>query len=146
MIYKYTLFNTIYIVDKGLYELLLKVFDVIKAVHAAGHLLGQFFNVRLSSHCLFSYYRIISSYTVFRKVSNAALHTLGNLTILTNSLNPSVSNSNFITKREAIIEQSTLMINRYFYSLEEWNETNIIKRGDSLYQAIEEIWNYPSSS
>jgi len=41
-------------VDKGLHELLLKVFDVIKAVHAASHLLGQFFNVRLVSHCLFS--------------------------------------------------------------------------------------------
>ena len=41
-------------IDKGLHELLLKVFDVIEAVHATSHLLGQFFNVRLSSHCLFS--------------------------------------------------------------------------------------------
>ena len=41
-------------VDKGLHELLLKVFDVIKAIHATSHLLGQFFNVRLVSHCLFS--------------------------------------------------------------------------------------------
>ena len=41
-------------VDKRLHELLLEVFDIIKAVHAAGHLLGQFFNVRLSRHCLFS--------------------------------------------------------------------------------------------
>ena len=41
-------------VDKGLHELLLKVFDVIEAFHATGHLLSQFFKVRLSSHCLFS--------------------------------------------------------------------------------------------
>ncbi len=41
-------------VDKGLHELLLKVFDVIEAFHTTSHLLGQFFNVRLSSHCLFS--------------------------------------------------------------------------------------------
>ena len=41
-------------IDKRLHELLLKVFDVIEAVHATSHLLGQFFNVRLSSHCLFS--------------------------------------------------------------------------------------------
>ncbi len=41
-------------VNKGLHELLLEVFDVIKAIHATSHLLGQFFNVRLSSHCLFS--------------------------------------------------------------------------------------------
>ena len=40
-------------VDKGLHELLLKVFDVIEAFHTTSHLLGQFFNVRLSSHCLF---------------------------------------------------------------------------------------------
>ena len=41
-------------IDKGLHELLLKVFDVIEAVHATSHLLGQFFKVRLVSHCLFS--------------------------------------------------------------------------------------------
>ena len=41
-------------VDKILHELFLEVFDVIEAVHAASHLLGQFFKVRLVSHCLFS--------------------------------------------------------------------------------------------
>ena len=41
-------------INKRLHELLLKVFDVIEAFHATSHLLGQFFNVRLSSHCLFS--------------------------------------------------------------------------------------------
>src|SRR5699024_5229458 len=41
-------------IDKGLHELLLKVFAVIEAFHATSHLLGQFFNVRLVSHCLFS--------------------------------------------------------------------------------------------
>ena len=41
-------------IDKRLHELLLEVFDVIEAFHATSHLLGQFFNVRLSSHCLFS--------------------------------------------------------------------------------------------
>ena len=41
-------------IDKGLHELLLKIFDVIKAINATSHLLGQFLNVRLSSHCLFS--------------------------------------------------------------------------------------------
>ena len=40
-------------VDKGLHELLLKSFDVIKAFHSTSHLLGQFLNVRLGSHCLF---------------------------------------------------------------------------------------------
>ncbi len=39
-------------IDKRLHELLLKVFDVIKAIHATSHLLGQFLDVRLSCHCL----------------------------------------------------------------------------------------------
>src|SRR5690606_13363958 len=41
-------------IDKRLHELLLKVFDVIEAFHAAGHLLSQFLDVRLVSQCLFS--------------------------------------------------------------------------------------------
>jgi len=56
-------------IDKRLHELLLKVFDVIEAFHATSHLLSQFLDVRLVSHCLFSCYWIISSYTVFRKLS-----------------------------------------------------------------------------
>ena len=41
-------------VDKRLHELLLKVFDVIEAVHTTSHLLGQFLDIGLVSHCLFS--------------------------------------------------------------------------------------------
>lgn len=76
---------------------------------------------------------------------NVALHTLGNLTILTNALNPSISNSNFMVKKRAIIEQSTLMLNRYFYDFEEWNEEAIAERGEALYRFIKDIWAYPSS-
>lgn len=75
---------------------------------------------------------------------NNLLHTLGNLTVLTDALNPSVSNSNFKTKKKAIIEQSTLMINRYFYDLEEWNEDTILERGEALYKLIKEVWFYPA--
>lgn len=76
---------------------------------------------------------------------NVALHTLGNLTILTNALNPSISNSNFMVKKRAIIEQSTLMLNRYFYDFEEWNEEAIAERGEALYRVIKDIWAHPSS-
>ena len=41
-------------INKRLHELLLEVFDVIEAFHATSHLLGQFLDVRLVSHCLFS--------------------------------------------------------------------------------------------
>lgn len=40
-------------IDKGLHELLLKVFDVIEAVRATSHLLDQFFTAGfLQSVCL----------------------------------------------------------------------------------------------
>ena len=41
-------------VNKRLHELLLEVFDVIEAFHATSHLLSQFLDVSLVSHCLFS--------------------------------------------------------------------------------------------
>ena len=40
-------------VDKGLHELLLEVFDAIKAIHATSHLLGQLLKVSLVCKCLF---------------------------------------------------------------------------------------------
>jgi transposase InsO family protein len=41
---------------------------MLSAFHATSHLLGQFFNVVLVCHCLFSCWWIISSYTKFGKL------------------------------------------------------------------------------
>lgn len=74
---------------------------------------------------------------------NNLVQTLGNLTILTDSLNPSVSNSSFDIKKKEIIKQSTLMLNRYFYDYETWNEEDIKARSDLLFTYIRDIWTYP---
>ena len=50
-----------------------------------------------------------------------------------------------MVKKRAIIEQSTLMLNRYFYDFEEWNEEAIAERGEALYRVIKDIWAQPSS-
>jgi uncharacterized protein with ParB-like and HNH nuclease domain len=73
---------------------------------------------------------------------NKILHTMGNLTILTNSLNPSISNSAFPVKKKEIARQSTLVVNSYFQSKEEWNESEIQKRGKVLFNSIKLIWPY----
>ena len=73
---------------------------------------------------------------------NSMLHTIGNLTILTSSLNPSVSNSSFITKKREIGGQSTLIINQYLQDKEDWNEEEISERSKSIYQTISKIWKY----
>ena len=73
---------------------------------------------------------------------NKMLHTIGNLTILTSSLNPSVSNSAFLIKQKEIGSQSTLISNQYFLSQSDWNEKNIKERSKILYNSISKIWAY----
>lgn len=73
---------------------------------------------------------------------NKALHSFGNLTILTNALNPSVSNSSYSTKKREITRQSTLLINAYFQDKEVWNESGIKERAKVLYDSVIQIWKH----
>ena len=68
------------------------------------------------------------------------LHTIGNLTILTSSLNPSVSNSSFDIKKQEIGLQSTVILNTYFQDKPIWDEDQIKKRSQYLYDQIKKIW------
>lgn len=71
---------------------------------------------------------------------NRLLHTFGNLTILTSSLNPSVSNSSFDLKKQEIGAQSTVLLNTYFQNKTDWNEEEIKARGKYLFEQIRKIW------
>ncbi|WP_456377868.1 DUF262 domain-containing protein [Lutibacter sp.] len=81
---------------------------------------------------------------VYHKIENRnkALHHLGNLTILTDSLNPSVSNDSFKVKKAEIAKHSTLKLNTYFIDLENWNEIEIEKRTNYLIESILDLWSY----
>jgi len=68
------------------------------------------------------------------------LHTLGNLTLLTQALNGSVSNGPYAEKRPEILKQSALTLNRYFQDIPDWNEQRIEKRGEQLFEAARVIW------
>jgi len=74
------------------------------------------------------------------------LHSIGNLTLLTQSLNSSVSNGPFKIKRGEIAIQSQLRLNAYFQSLSDdfqWNETSILSRSGDLAEQALKTWPGP---
>ena len=78
---------------------------------------------------------------------NQYLHNIGNLTLLTQSLNSSVSNGPFSEKRTAIAQQSTLRLNAYFqnplHGPDVWNEDAIKHRAENLLEIGLRLWPRP---
>lgn len=76
-----------------------------------------------------------------------AKNTIGNLTILTDRLNPSISNAAWSTKREAIQEHTVLRINQYLVTNwpGDWNEQTIAERGEWLSEKARKVWPGPDS-
>lgn len=76
------------------------------------------------------------------KEREALLHTIGNLTLVTQSFNSSLSNSGWQTKREEIWSTSKLNLNRYFATAEasQWNEDAIRERSQRLFDVLVRIW------
>ncbi len=75
-----------------------------------------------------------------------SLHTLGNLTMLTQPLNAEVSNGPFSLKRPEVTKQSLLVLNSYFQGFSDndcWNEDTIIERGKHLANLALKVWGYP---
>lgn len=81
-------------------------------------------------------------------VRDQRLHNIGNLTLLTESLNPALSNSAFTTKRPEITK-SLLALNSYFQGTPwmlptaVWDEAAIQGRADVLFQVARVIWSSP---
>jgi uncharacterized protein with ParB-like and HNH nuclease domain len=67
-------------------------------------------------------------------------HTLGNLTLLTKKLNPSISNSAWSVKRPEITKESKLNLNREFQNVPEWGEQQIQDRGERFANILRDIW------
>ncbi|NID05877.1 DUF262 domain-containing protein [Luteibacter jiangsuensis] len=70
------------------------------------------------------------------------LNTLGNLTLVTGSLNPALSNAAWQDKRPELLKYSRLNLSRYFHDKEAdvWNEQAIAKRSSELAMALLAIW------
>ena len=71
---------------------------------------------------------------------NMLLHTLGNLTLLTSSLNISSGNKGFLEKREKPEEHTGLFLNRWFLKKDCWHETEIRKRSEALADMAMNVW------
>jgi hypothetical protein len=77
-----------------------------------------------------------------------ALHGIGNLTLVSERLNPSLSNAPWLStessayaKREALKQHSRLEINRRLLDHHEiWNETEMRKRAEQLFEEARIIW------
>ena len=71
-----------------------------------------------------------------------AKHAFGNLTMITNSLNPSLSNQNWENKKSEF-SNSLLAINRGIAVKENWDENAITQRGKLLADIAINIWSQP---
>ncbi len=71
---------------------------------------------------------------------NQALQTFGNLTILTQSLNSSASNSQWSLKKPELLRHSLLPINQMLHDISAWDEMAIAKRADDLLARALTIW------
>ena len=72
------------------------------------------------------------------------IHTIGNLTLLTGSLNPAIGKLGYQTKRAEVLKHSELALNRYFYGVESWDEASIEARAKWLFEHAVQVWPYPA--
>lgn len=71
---------------------------------------------------------------------NAALQTFGNLTILTQSLNSAVSNSQWSLKKPELIKHSLMPINQQLHDVEKWDEVAIVQRSNDMLVRALQVW------
>lgn len=73
-----------------------------------------------------------------------AVNVLGNLTLMTQALNSTVSNGPFSVKMPAIKANAALALNRELDSYSDWDESAIEQRGAALFDVAKFIWASPS--
>jgi len=76
------------------------------------------------------------------------LHSIGNLTLVTQAFNSALSNEPFAVKRQEIVTTSLLMLNTHFQRYDDnhaWDEDEIVARADSLFAYALKIWPMPKT-
>jgi hypothetical protein len=71
------------------------------------------------------------------------IHTLGNLTLVTGKLNPSMSNGGWESKKKSLSEHGAFKLNRKLCGLDSWDEAAIERRACELFDVAKEIWPRP---
>ena len=76
---------------------------------------------------------------------SGCINKLGNLTLITQPLNSSVSHGPFSVKMPALRAYSSLALNRELEEFEQWDETSVARRGNTLFDVAGKVWLPPSS-
>lgn len=81
---------------------------------------------------------------------NRIIHTIGNLTLLNEKLNPVQSNKSWVSpgdpeggKREALHRHSVLFLNKAAIAHDDWDEMTIEERASVLFEVARKIWPRP---
>lgn len=77
---------------------------------------------------------------------NLLKESFGNLTLLTQPLNSTISNGPFTGKKDALKEHSLLVLNGEIARHDSWDEAKIIERGAQLFDLALKIWPIPKIS
>lgn len=84
------------------------------------------------------------AYLARQVARDSAINKLGNLTLLTHSLNASVSNGAYPVKMPAVRSHSSLALNRELNSFDHWDEVAIAERGAALFDVARKLWAAPN--
>lgn len=77
------------------------------------------------------------------RARNSIVNTIGNLTLITGTLNSSVSNGPFSVKMPELRAFTALALNRELHEFELWDESTIRRRGAALFELACIIWVAP---
>jgi hypothetical protein len=77
------------------------------------------------------------------EVREEVIHDFGNLTLVTQGLNSTVSNGPPAQKLPALFKHSNLELNKYFVNRTTWTEQDIRDRGKALFHLAKSVWPRP---
>jgi hypothetical protein len=82
--------------------------------------------------------------TTAREAREDVVHDFGNLTLLTQELNSTVSNGPAAAKITAMHEHSNLQLAKWFHGRTTWTEDDIRERGRALFKTALKVWPRPA--
>lgn len=74
------------------------------------------------------------------------LHTVGNLTLVTDKLNPAMSNAPWSSKKADLKQHTALAMNRKLFDLDSWGEDAIEARNKELLAIAMQLWPRPTAA
>ncbi|PTR07603.1 MULTISPECIES: DUF262 domain-containing protein [unclassified Novosphingobium] len=77
------------------------------------------------------------------RARETAVNAIGNLTLLTQALNATISNGPLLDKLAAIKANTALALNREIMAYETWSEASIEERGAALFGVAAKLWTAP---